>query len=492
MTSLPWLGLGLAVNADGRSLPDPLQLLRRSPEAFDFVEYSAPLSIAQARREAPVLNALLARGDVPLLFHPVHLNLWGPELESEESLAALCEHLAAVRSPWVSNDVAWWHRGGRELPGYLYLPPPFSEEGIQGCAAHALAIAERCPVPLLLENPAVMALRGPLHVADFMAGLQRATGLDLLLDLGHWLSYQRSAGLGLDDGLERLPLNHVVELHIAGGSLRSHGARAFYADDHTQPVPEPLFRLLEMLLPRCERLRAVTYEADGHPEPLALATLQRLRALLPRQVRAPIAASTARPREGILPAAAPTWEVFDQAFGRAPSQDAAGTTEELDWRLAVLAQRLDADAPWSRLLCAPSRPELAAFAASDEFRSVFESEGRPVDEAFAAFARKAALRSRDEAGITVLAFEAWARALLGQAGLRGEAQAEGTFPAELTELLHGAPAARRHAQGRAWTGPLQVDVQALRDLVARAPKHPWRVRVERVAGALTVEPAESQ
>ncbi len=483
---LPWLGLGLAANADGRSPPHPYRLLEAAPGAFDYVEYSAPLSLAQARQEGPLFEELLARrAEVPCLFHPVHLNLWGPELEPDGALQALGEHLRAVGSPWVSNDVAWWHAGGRELPGFLYLAPPFSEQGVAACAAHALAVQARCPVPLLLENPAVIALRGPLPMADFMAALQRETGLDLLLDLGHWLSYQLSAGLPPEEGLERLPLANVVELHLAGGVIRRRGGRAFYADDHTQPVPEVLFGLLEAVLPRCPRLRAVTYEADGHPQAMARLTLQRLRALIPRQERPPIPAATPRARTAPAPLEG-AWAVYDEAFGRAPAQDGPGTQEERSLRLAVLAQRLDQDAPWSRALCAGTTEALEGFARSDELRAQFGPAGRPLDETFAAWARKAALAARDEAAAAVLAFEAWARSLLAQAQLRGQAVGEGTFPVDLTELLHGAAAARRHAAGRAWTSPLELDVPALREVVLRAPRAPWRVRVDRQAGALRV------
>ena len=130
---LPFRGLGLSSNLSVLDVPQPWALLQAEPGLFDVVEYSAPLELGQARREASLFPTLWeARERVPVLFHPVHLNLYGPELEAKEALANLDAHARAVGSAWVGNDVGWWHSGGEPLPGYLYLPPPLSPAGPRG------------------------------------------------------------------------------------------------------------------------------------------------------------------------------------------------------------------------------------------------------------------------------------------------------------------------------------------------------------------------
>ena len=114
------LGLGLGSNLQVGDQPGPYRLLRSVPGLFDFVEYSAPLALEDARREASLWPTMWAqRQSVPVLYHPVHLNLWGPALESEERLEALAHHAAAVGAAWVGNDVAWWHVTGELVPGAL-------------------------------------------------------------------------------------------------------------------------------------------------------------------------------------------------------------------------------------------------------------------------------------------------------------------------------------------------------------------------------------
>lgn len=486
MASLPWMGLGLSTNLGPRDQPDPYRLLAERPGLFDYVEYSAPLSFAEARALPGRFATLLARrSEVPAIFHPVELNLWGPEPETEEALALLAEHCAEVGTPWVGNDVAWWHHGGQVFPGYLYLPPPLDEASLAECADHAAAIARRLPVPLLLENPTVVARRGPLHVLDFMAGVAERAGVDLILDVGHLWAFQLAADLPADAGFERFPFERVVELHVAGGVVARRGPRRFYVDDHPQPVRDEVFALLEAVLPRCSRLRAVTFEGDGHPAGAARVTLERLRRLVPRARGGEVVPAAPRP-PAAPPGGARAWELFDETFGTRPAADRAGADEERSFRRAVLAERLDRTHPLSRLLLA-GRPEaLDAFAASPEFRALFDGTGRTLPAAFAAFCRRRLREAPDRAAEAALAFESWAHGLAarepppppGGVALSPGVRI-GSFPLDLGEALAAAASLRRHLTGRAWaTGVLDLDgLEALAQTVARAAPAPFPVAI---------------
>lgn len=486
---LPWRGLGISSNLGTDDLPDVFRLRDTAPDAFDFVEYSAPLSLDEARREAGRFDELLARRDeLPVVYHPVHLNLYGPEFESDERLAQLREHLREVGSPWVGNDVGWWHHRNVPFPGYLYIPPPFTEDGVRDAAEHALRIQEAIDVPLLLENPAIQARNGELHVLDFMARLHARTGLGLILDLGHLLSHQLSLGLAADDGLDGFPLDQVLEIHIAGGVVTRRGERRFYVDDHTQPVREELFELLEQVLPRCTRLRALTFEGDGHPDDLALRTLRRLRTILQRFTPSECEAPTATAKPERAPLRTRPWELFDQVYAeKGAIEDPFGMRAEADFRLAVLAEKIDRHFPLTRLLLAGKREQLAGFAGSDEFRSLFEREDRALPQVFAAWARARLRAEPDPAAEAALALETWANALLGRnveppqpgrAGLAEDVRL-GRFAVDLTELIHARHALERHLQGRAWASGLleQTGFESLRQTARRAAQGPWNVAV---------------
>jgi uncharacterized protein (UPF0276 family) len=495
--TLPWRGLGLSSNLSTADVPQPYRLLDASPGLFDFVEYSAPLALDEARAHASLFPEMWRRRpEVPVLFHPVHLNLWGPELEPAAALAELDAHARAVGSPWVGNDVGWWHVGGQPFPGYLYFTPPFNEAGLVDCAAHALHVQRHLSMPLVLENPAVLARRGEWHVLDFMARLHARTGLPLLLDLGHLFSHQLSAGLPLETGLDGFPLDKVVEIHIAGGVVTRRGPRHFYVDDHTQPVREELFALLESLVPRCPSLRAVTFEGDGHPPEVALVSLRRLRKLVPAGARPPLELRVPRDAAALpLTGDSRPWALFDAGYGAtsaASVDDVEGTLADLDFRLAVVAEVLDREWPLTRLLLAGTREELAAFTGSPEFRGLFGGAGRSLGQVFSKWALRR-VRERPDAGASAaLALEMLLPGLFlrpvpppgpGQVGLMEDVR-PGALPADLSELVFAARAVRRHLTARAWAcGSLELSgLESLAQVARRPGPGPWNFLVRRRGG----------
>ncbi len=475
MIALPYLGLGLSSNAQAADQPRPFALLDANPGLFDYVEYSAPLDVAQARLEATLFPELeRRRGEVPLVYHPVHLNLYGPELESAERLALAAAHLAAVGSPWVSNDVGWWHHAGNALPGFLYLTPPLTTEALQQCAHHAGHVRDAMPVPLLIENPVVMTVRGELHVMDFMARLSAATDCPLLIDVGHLLSHQLARGLGLLDGLHDFPWERVAQLHLAGGVVTGR----VYADDHPQPIRDETWSLFESIRPRCTSLRAVTYEGDGHPEPVARRVLERLRQSVPSKSPSPRGGEGRG--EGLPTSVAldSAWQLFDEVH-RTPGP-------ELDYRLTILAERLDAEVPLARAAVAPTKEALAEFVASNTFREWFERGTRSLGDGFLNWALIQSRRPELAGAEALVSLELWARSTFARPRSSRAESRDASFPVDLTEALHAAIALERHLSARGildgtgWDGLLQC--------ARRAPRIPWPVRLSLDGARVLISP----
>lgn len=491
VVALPWRGLGLSSNLDAAEQPNPYRVHARHPGLFDFVEYSAPLELAEAQAQASLFPTLWAqRETLPVLFHPVHLNLWGPELQDVDSLRALDAHARAVGSAWVGNDVGWWHAGGEAFPGYLFIAPPMDARGLEDCVAHAQHVQAHLSVPLVLENPVVFARRGDRHVLDFMGQLHARTGCPLLLDLGHLWSYQLAAGLNIDAGLDGFPLEQVIEIHLAGGVVHRRGGRGFYVDDHTQPVREEVLLLLESLLPRLPNLRAVTFEGDGHPLEAAVSTLKRLRRLVPAAGRPDVELPRALGAEvsGYASGSAP-WELFRQVHAGEGGEDPEGLEAESDFRMAVLAEQLDVRWRLTRLLLAGTREGLRRFATSPEYLDLYRPGARGLEVAFLAWAQRT-LREEERPEVSgVLAFELAADALsrqppleprVGELGLSAEVRWM-SHPVDLGELLFAARALERHLTARGWaTGVVeQSGLEALAQVAARCPAEPWELALER-------------
>jgi hypothetical protein len=331
-----------------------------------------------------------------------------------------------------------------------------------------------------------------------MAELHARTGAPLLLDLGHLVAYQRSRGLEETAALDGFPLEEVVEVHLAGGVVtEGPGGRAFYVDDHTQPVREELFHLLELCLPRLKKLRALTFEGDGHPEAIALKTLARLRKMLPPVPVHPVSVHP-EPVEGSaspVPMSSNPWALFDERHGRAPPrEDESGTRAELDFRLAVIAESLDRTFPLSRLLLLGTREALIGFTSSEAYRAVFGApgggEGFTLESAYVRHAREVVRGLGEESFAGVLAFEQWAHGLFERPapeGLSAELR-EGTFALDLSEVVFATRAVRRHLGQRAWaSGRLELSgLESLRQVARRAEPGRWKALLRREGLTLTV------
>lgn len=254
------LAAGAAVGLGWR--PEIAADLLAAPQTIGLVEVVAETCFAQkaARREACALAEIW-----PVVPHGVKLSLGsadGIDLERARRLAALAREL---RAPAVSEHVSLTRAGGRDIGHLTALP--FSRAAVRVMADNVDRARRLLPdVPFLLENIA-WTVRWPedeMDEGDFHAAVAEATGCDLLLDLGNLYANARNAGVAPEALLRRYPLERVAMVHIAGGA---HDG-GFYVDTHADPVPEPVFALLDLLMAATGPL-PVILERDGRFPPFA-------------------------------------------------------------------------------------------------------------------------------------------------------------------------------------------------------------------------------
>ena len=456
MASLPFLGLGLSSNMNVADVPHAYRLSDEQPGLVDFVEYSAPLAVEQARTEASLFPELLRRKEaVPVLFHPVHLNLYGPELESPEALRALEAHAAFVGSHWVGNDVAWWHVQGTAFPAFQYLSPPLTRAGMDDCARHAEHVQAYLNRPLALENPVVMAVRGEMHVLQFMGELHARTGCPLILDVGHLFSHQLACNLPLDAGMDDFPWEAVIEIHFAGGAvarLAEWRGRAVYIDDHAQAVRSEVMGLLEHAILKCPRLRAVTFEGDGHSDEAAVETLRRVRSWVPAPASRPAFEWSSKGKDQFGALTASGWKsipaaVFEEAFGqRETAGDRDGGRAEAWVRWTGLVHTLDKAYPLTRMALLPRTNDVERWVVTEELAEVYALGRGDVIGAFARWARRRLREDPHAAAEALLAFESLHRNRMSRIVER--------FPIDLAPVHEAAASLRQSLTSAAWVeGP---------------------------------------
>ena len=212
---------------------------------------------------AALRDLQLVQDAVPVLLHGIGLSLGSAEGLDPERLDRLAEVAEAVRPPWFSEHIAFTRAGGVEI-GHL-MPLPFNREAVETVARNVATLRRAVPgLPIALENIAYRFLLpgSDLTEAEFIKAVIEAADVHLLLDLENVHANSVNHGYDPLEYLATLPLDRVVEVHLAGG-VWSQGE---YADSHTRPVPEESWALLDWLAPRAP-VRAVIIERDDDLPP---------------------------------------------------------------------------------------------------------------------------------------------------------------------------------------------------------------------------------
>jgi uncharacterized protein len=240
-----------------------------------FVEILAE-DFFEAETLPAALQQLHERG-VVIVPHGIGLSLGGAEPIEPRRVQALARLAQKVQAPLVSEHLAFVRAGGLET-GHL-LPVPRTREMLEVIVANIRQVEAELPVPLALENIATL-FEWPgaeMDEATFISEILQQTEALLLLDIEN--VYANARNLGGDPllFLDRLPLEKIAYVHVAGG----FEAGGLYHDTHAEKIPVGVLELLEELCARAA-IPGVILERDDHfpPEPELNAELDALLAAI--------------------------------------------------------------------------------------------------------------------------------------------------------------------------------------------------------------------
>jgi uncharacterized protein (UPF0276 family) len=235
------------------------------PEIGGFVAQLPGLKFAEvvaesvhAHGDLPVGLAELRDRGVAVVPHGVKLSLGGAEPVEPARvthLAAVAERLGA---PLVSEHIAFVRAGGMEA-GHL-LPIPRSREAVDAVVANVKRTQAELSVPIALE-PIAALFDWPddeLDEGAFLTEILERTDALLLLDVANVYANALNRGTDPLALLDRLPLERIAYVHVAGGAEHD----GIYHDTHTDAVPQPVLGLITELCAR-HRPPALMLERDG-------------------------------------------------------------------------------------------------------------------------------------------------------------------------------------------------------------------------------------
>jgi len=275
---LPRLGVGISGEYGVRPSIDPSAFAAAHPGLLHFVEFGTD---ADRGLDPLILQWVDAGG--PATYHFLDVNFEEPEDLDDSWITATREFAERLSSPWLCGDSGLWHFGPRDRGHGLLLPPVLTAESASATAASVRRLQEETGLVVLPENPPSLYYIGDLHVLEYFARVSDEAGCGLLLDVAHLAIFQRARGLGPTDGLDDFPLDRVVEVHVAGGGeAESSDGFRYLDDDHRAEVHAETWEILEAVLPRASRLKALCYECEHNDPDMTLATFRRLNEVFPR------------------------------------------------------------------------------------------------------------------------------------------------------------------------------------------------------------------
>jgi uncharacterized protein (UPF0276 family) len=207
----------------------------------------------------PVPIEQLRRRGASVVVHGVSLSPGGAEPLDRDRLDHLAKLAERVAAPLVSEHIAFVRSGGIET-GHL-LPVPRTRESLELLVTHLREAKAALPVPLAVENIATLFEwpHAEMDEAAFLSEVLERADVLLLLDLENVYANARNHRYDPWEFLDRIPLERVAYVHVAGGVVRE----GLYHDTHAHAVPAAV---LELLADLCARVSVpgVMLERDDH------------------------------------------------------------------------------------------------------------------------------------------------------------------------------------------------------------------------------------
>jgi len=228
----------------------------------------------------------------PILSHGLALSLGSVDPLDGAYLSELRRFLDRIDAPFHSDHLCFCGTGGVQV--HDLLPLPFTREAARHAADRIRAVRDFTGRPFAIENITYYLVPGEpeMDEASFLNEVLARADCGLLLDVNNL--YVNALNHGAYEPiafLERLPLERVVALHVAGHA-REDGV---VIDTHGADVPDPVLGLVEWIVERTGPVPVVV-ERDNEIPPFEelLVEVARTRAAYERGIVAHAARARAR------------------------------------------------------------------------------------------------------------------------------------------------------------------------------------------------------
>jgi uncharacterized protein (UPF0276 family) len=159
----------------------------------------------------------------PLVTHGLTMSIGGTDPLREDYLAGVAAFLDRVQSPWHSDHLCFSTFSGVVL--HDLLPIPFKTEEVVRIADRIKRAQDAIGRPMAIENVSSYMHPGKREMseAEFIARVCEAADCGLMLDVNNAYVNAQNFGFDVDEWMRAVPLDRVVQMHVAGHDWFSEG-----------------------------------------------------------------------------------------------------------------------------------------------------------------------------------------------------------------------------------------------------------------------------
>lgn len=203
------------------------------------------------------------RADYAFSVHAVGLSLGSADGLDDAHIRRIAALVDRLQPTLVSDHLTWSISQGRYLNDLL--PLPYTEEAIDIVVRNVDRLQEALGRRIAVENPSCYFsfAHGTLSEPAFLSEVVRRSGCGLLLDANNLFVTAQNLRLDPRAWLDGLPVDAVMEYHLAGHAVNDADGEPILIDDHASQVSAPVWSLFGELVERFgSRPTLVEWDAD--------------------------------------------------------------------------------------------------------------------------------------------------------------------------------------------------------------------------------------
>lgn len=217
------------------------EILTQSPP-IDWFEIISENFLDREGYPETVLDYILER--YPVVQHGVSLGIGNSDPLDFEYLKKLKALARKTKTPWISDHLCWGQLEGAHF--HDLLPLPMTRSVMDYVAERARIVQDYLEIPFALENVSSYATfdLDEMPEWEFYGGVVEKAGIGMMLDVNNIYVSSRNHHFDPQMYCSRLPLERVVQIHLAGHTDFGE----YCLDSHNQKVVEPVWDLYRAVI----------------------------------------------------------------------------------------------------------------------------------------------------------------------------------------------------------------------------------------------------